>query len=55
MDLSDKAFNTLNLLRHVSFLDWENTFKVKDSEVEAVCKELVEYFKEWPPKVEEAA
>lgn len=46
MDLSDKAFNTYHLLKHASFLEWGEPFTVKDSEIEAVCKELVEYFKE---------
>ena len=45
MELSDKAFNTLNLLRYASFLDWEEMYKVKDSEIEAVCKEIIKYLK----------
>jgi hypothetical protein len=33
MTLSDKAFNTLNLLRHAGFLDWEEPFRVSGSVV----------------------
>lgn len=46
MELSDKAYNTLNLLRHTSFLDWDEPYHTPDSEIEAVIKELFEYFAE---------
>lgn len=37
MDISDKAFNTLNILRNATWLDG-------DAEIIAACRELVEYF-----------
>jgi hypothetical protein len=48
MDVSDKAYNTYWLLKNATWLN-------SDLDIEAACKELVEYYKEWPPKGKEAA
>jgi hypothetical protein len=42
MDVSDKAFNTYWLLKNASFLNGS------DADIEMVCKELAEWFKERP-------
>lgn len=50
MTLSDKAFNTLNCLRHASFLAWDEPYHVSDAEIAAVIEELAEYFKQSRPE-----
>lgn len=46
MKLSDKAYNTLTLLRRASFLMNDYPNNVEDDEIETVCNEIANYLKE---------